>query len=88
MAVQESQPTYVREALKGLTRTQKRFVIDGVMHGDFTMTTVRTLTSRALFYFHPDSPNGRCGAMRLTPLGVTVQGILKDRAAKAKATGQ
>lgn len=74
------EPAYVQEALKGLTRAQKKCVLAGAI-GESTMATVRTLRSRALFYFHPDSPNGRCGLMRLTPLGVTVQGILKARQA-------
>ncbi len=80
-------PPYVTEAMRGLTPKQRQFVIDGTIHGDFTMTTVRALRSRALFYLHIDSPNGRCGTMRLTPLGETVRGILKARAL-AKATGQ
>ena len=73
-------PTYVTEALRQLTRTQKQYIIDGCIHGDCTMTTVRALKRHAMFYFHPTSPNGRCGEMRLTPLGVTVQAILKERA--------
>jgi hypothetical protein len=79
-------PKYVKDALRGLTAVQRQFVIDGCIHGDVTITTVRALQDRALFYLHPDSPNGRCGSLRLTPLGLTVQSILKDRvAAQVKA---
>lgn len=76
-------PHYVAEALAGLTRDQAKYVIAGCLHGDFTITMARTLQRKALFYLHIDSPNGRFGTLRLTPLGVTVQGILKARAAKA-----
>jgi hypothetical protein len=72
-----ARPAYVTEALRGLTRTQKKFVLAGCLHGDFTMATVRALRSKALFYLHIDSPNGRCGFMKLTPLGETVREILK-----------
>lgn len=74
-------PDYVKAALRGLTRTQKQYVIAGCFHGDVTMATIRALKAKSLFYLHPTSPNGRCGPMRLTPLGETVQGILKARAA-------
>lgn len=73
-------PDYVKTAMRGLTPKQKQFVMDGSIHGDCTMATVRALRGRALFYLKITSPNGRCGHMELTPLGVTVQGIL--RAAK------
>ena len=79
------QPFYVRDALTGLTRTQKRFVLAGCIHGDITMRTVRELQRKALFYHHPTSPNGRCGELRLTPLGSTVRGILLARAEVARA---
>lgn len=80
-------PFYVAEALQSLTRAQKQYVMDGCIHGDVTMATVRALRNKALFYLHPTSPNGRCGDMRLTPLGVTVRGILRQRAALRKAEG-
>lgn len=74
------EPAYVRDALSGLTRTQKRYVMDGSIHGDPTMATIRALKAKALFYLKIDSPNGRAGFMVLTPLGETVRRILKDRA--------
>lgn len=80
-------PAYVTEALRGLTPTQKKYVIAGAFHGDCTMATISVLRRKALFYHHIDSPNGRCGPMKLTPLGVTVQGILKPKSVQAKATG-
>jgi len=74
-------PVYVRDAMRGLTPKQRQFVIDGSIHGDFTMATVRALRDRALFYLHIDSPNGRFGSMRLTPLGETVRDILRAKKA-------
>lgn len=73
-------PLYVQEALRGLTRAQRTYVKDGCIHGDCTMTTIRALQRKALFYLKITSPNGRCGFMALTPLGETVQRILKERA--------
>lgn len=80
-AVREPLPAYVADALKGLTRAQKRFVLAGCIHGDFQMQTVRELKRKALFYLHPTSPNGRYGEMRLTPLGETVRTTLQQREA-------
>lgn len=71
-----SRPVYVQEALRGLTRVQKSYVIDGAIHGDPAPVTIRALLNRALFYIKIDSPNGRCGPMVLTPLGETVRAIL------------
>lgn len=79
----EGAPEYVKEAMRGLTPTQRKMVIDGSCHGDVTMATIRALRGRALFYLKITSPNGRGGHMELTPLGVTVQGILKAKAALA-----
>lgn len=81
MAAKQQLPAYVREALTGITRAQRRFVLDGCIHGDTTALTIRGLQQKALFYFHPTSPNGRCGDLRLTPLGETVRSILRERAA-------
>jgi hypothetical protein len=74
------QPAYVRAALAGLSPVQQRFVMDGCFHGDVSMATVRVLRSKGLFYHKITSPNGQCGPMVLTPLGETVQRILKERA--------
>lgn len=76
-----AQPAYVRAAMRGLTPVQRKFVLAGCFHGDFTMTTVRALKSRGLFYHKITSPNGQCGPMVLTPLGETVKAILGERAA-------
>lgn len=74
-------PQYVRDAMRGLTPKQKQLVVDGCVHGDITMATIRGLRRRALFHLKITSPNGRCGHMELTPLGVTVQQRLKASAA-------
>lgn len=78
-------PAYVQEALSGLTRAQKAYVLAGSVSGDVTSAMCATLRRKALFYLHIDSPNGRYGTLRLTPLGVTLQGILKSRRDKANA---
>jgi hypothetical protein len=65
--------------MRGLTPNQKRYVIDGCFHGDITDQTARSLLGRDLFYIKIDSPNGRAGFARLTPLGETVRSILKER---------
>ena len=72
-------PEYVKEALRGLTRTQRKYVIDGCIHGDVQGGTIHELKRKALFYLHIDSPNGRVGVMELTPLGETVRAILLER---------
>jgi len=81
-----ARPAYVTEALQGLTRAQKRYVIDGCIHGDPALRTIRELQRKALFYLHIDSPNGRAGFLRLTPLGETVRAILKARRVAAADT--
>lgn len=72
----DAPPPYVRTAMKSLTPKQKQIVLDGRIHGDVTMATVHALRRRALFNLHIASPNGRCGTLRLTPLGVKVQRLL------------
>jgi hypothetical protein len=59
-----------------LTKAQKRFVIDGCIHGDFQMRTVRALRQKGLFDLEVNSPNGRAGFMRLTEFGKAVQAKL------------
>jgi hypothetical protein len=81
----DTQPKYVLDAMRGLTKVQRQFVIDGCFHGDVTMATVRALQSRALFYLKIISPNGRCGSMVLTPLGKTVQTILSGKLPPSQA---
>lgn len=71
-----TRPLYVVEAMRGLTPTQKKYVMDGSIHGDCTVKTIRALQDKALFFLMIDSPNGRCGFMKLTPLGETVRRIL------------
>lgn len=76
-----TRPEYVIEAMRGLTKVQRQYVIDGAIHGDPAMVTIRKLLGKALFYIKIDSPNGRCGQMVLTPLGETVRAILKGETA-------
>jgi hypothetical protein len=78
------QPAYVKEALRSLTPMQRKYVLDGSLHGDATITTYRALKRKGLFYLKITSPNGQCGHAELTPLGETVREILKARAAKAQ----
>lgn len=61
---------------RGLTKPQRKFVADGSIHGDCAMVTVRALQAKGLFCLVIDSPNGRCGFMRLTPLGEIVRAWL------------
>ena len=70
-------PQYVRDAMRGLTAVQKYHILNGCFSGDFSMATVRALKAKAIFYHKITSPNGRCGPMRLTPLGESVCEILK-----------
>lgn len=67
---------------RSLTRAQRMYVRDGSIHGDCTMATVRALRSKGLFELVIDSPNGRCGFMRLTSLG----GAVRDSALAAADT--
>lgn len=69
-------PERVKDAKRGLTRVQRRFVRDGSIHGDCTMTTVRALKRKGLFSLVISSPNGQCGFMELTPLGQAVRATL------------
>ncbi len=78
-AANMSRPPYVTEALLSLTAVQRGFVRDGCLHGDVTMTTVRALRRKGLFYLKITSPNGKAGFMELTPLGETVRSILLAR---------
>lgn len=71
-------PQYVKDAMRGLTKNQKRYVIAGRFHGDITDQTARSLLGRNLFYIKIDSPNGRGGFATLTPLGETVRTILTE----------
>lgn len=77
----------VRKVVASLTRAQRQYVKDGCIHGDCTMTTVRALKRKGLFYLVITSPNGQCGHMELTPLGKAVQATLANPASKAKAQG-
>lgn len=56
------------------------YVKDGCAHGDFSIATFRALRRKGLFYIHIDSPNGRCGTARLTPLGEAVSAALPPSA--------
>ena len=76
----EPSGVHVRSALRGLTRRERQFVTDGCIHGDFQMRTVQSLKRKGMFYLHIDSPNGRCGLMKLTPLGENVRALIKAQA--------
>jgi hypothetical protein len=62
---------------RSLTKAQRYHIERGCISGDFSMSTVRALKANGLMYLHIDSPNGRCGFMRMTPLGEAVQSALK-----------
>jgi hypothetical protein len=74
--------------LKTLTKTQRKYVSDGALHGDVTMATISVLRRKGLFQLVIDSPNGRCGMMHITPLGKAVQKIIKDRSASLASKGE
>jgi hypothetical protein len=63
-----------------LTKAQRYHVERGCISGDCTMSTVNALKFKGLMYLHIDSPNGRCGFMRLTPLGEAVRDALEAQA--------
>ena len=76
---------HVIAALRGLTRAERQYVSDGCIHGDTRPATIRSLQHKGMFYLKITSPNGQCGFMELTPLGVNVRAEIKRRAALAKA---
>lgn len=59
-----------------LTKLQRQLVIDGCIHGDFSMRTVRALKDKGLFHLVIESPNGQCGFMRLTSAGEALRSSL------------
>lgn len=61
---------------KKLSPTQREIMRRGGFSGDFTMATVRALKSKGLFFHNITSPNGRCGPMELTGLGIMVRAIV------------
>ena len=67
----------VVKVLKGLTKRERYHVERGYIGGDITPHMVRRLQHKALFYLHIDSPNGRCGMLKPTPLGVNVRETIK-----------
>ena len=69
--------------IRDLSPTQRRFVRDKNIHGDFTMATVRALKRKGLFHLVIDSPNGQCGFMRLTVAGEQVSAALLRAQAEA-----
>jgi len=69
---------HVIAALRGLTRAERRHVEAGYV-GDVRPATLRSLCNKAMFFLHIDSPNGRCGFMKLTPLGESVRETLRLR---------
>ena len=77
----------VVEALRNLTRAERRHVEAGYV-GDCQPATVRGLQRKAMFFLFIDSPNGRCGFMKLTPLGESVRATIAARQAARKAAEQ
>lgn len=94
-AARFSQPTgweaggeHVKAAVRGLTKVERQYVRDGSCHGDIRMQTIRSLQHKGMFYLKITSPNGRCGHMALTPLGLNAQALLKKRTSqKAQRDG-
>lgn len=70
----------IKQVVRDLTRAERTLVHDGCIHGDFRMSTVRNLKRKGLFYLKITSPNGQCGFMELTPLGLDAQALIKARA--------
>lgn len=68
----------VKVAVRGLTKTERRIVADGYIC-DARMSTVRNLQRKGMFYHHITSPNGRCGPMELTALGVSARALISSR---------
>lgn len=68
--------TDVATVARGLSEAQRYRVKRGCISGDFTMATVRALTRKEFFSFVANSPNGLCGFMEPTPLGLAVRAHL------------
>lgn len=62
--------------MASLTKAQRMYVMDGCIHGDCTMATMRALVRKGLFHIVIDSPNRQWGFMKLTPLGVETRAVL------------
>jgi hypothetical protein len=75
---------HVVAALRGLTKAERRHVAAGYV-GDVTTATLRSLRDKAMFYLEITSPNGRAGFMKLTPLGVNVRSLIRERRAQSEA---
>ncbi|QTC88066.1 hypothetical protein [Brevundimonas pondensis] len=73
----------VMAAARELTKAERRHVIAGYI-GGCSAPVLRSLRNKAMFYLKITSPNGRCGHMVLTPLGVNVQALLKSRQASRR----
>ena len=78
---------HVVAALKSLTRRERYHVERGGI-SDATPAMLRSLQNKAMFYLKIDSPNGRCGFMRLTPLGENVRALIKARANPSTDQGE
>ena len=76
---------HVLAALRGLTRAERRHVEAGYV-GEATSATIRSLQCKAMFFLFIDSPNGRCGFLKLTPLGENVRKTIKARTANSVGT--
>lgn len=80
----EAGGVHVVAALRGLTKAERRHVAAGYV-GGATNATVRSLRNKAMFYLKITSPNGRAGFMELTPLGMNVRALIKERASKSES---
>ena len=80
----EAGGAHVVAALRGLTKAERRHVAAGYV-GEATNATVRSLRNKAMFYLKITSPNGRAGFMELTPLGMNVRALIKERASKSES---
>lgn len=72
---------HVKAAVRRLTRAERRAVAAGYI-GSERMDTVRNLKRKGMFYHHITSPNGRCGPMKLTVLGMNARQLINARAHK------
>lgn len=68
----------VEQIARSLTKAQREQVARDAIGGDFVLGTVKALTRKGLFAFSPESPNGRCGPVRITPLGLAVRAYLEN----------
>jgi len=71
-------PEEIARIAKGLTKAQRDEVKRGTFSGDNPITTARALMRKDLMHLRIDSPNGRCGFIECTPLGLAVRTYLME----------